>query len=102
VLVLNFVEQPNILDRDHRLIGEGLDQLDFLIGEWSYRRSGQIEHADRDALPQQWYAEDGANAATALDGLVPGVFRIGADIGDMNGSAFNRRSPDQRVAARFD
>ena len=30
---LNFVEQPHVLDRDHRLVGEGGDQLDLLVGE---------------------------------------------------------------------
>ena len=32
-LVLDFVEQPHVLDRDHRLVGEGGDQLDLLVGE---------------------------------------------------------------------
>ena len=35
-LVLDFVEQPHILNRDHRLVGEGLHQLDLLVGEWSH------------------------------------------------------------------
>ena len=30
---LHLVEQAHVLDRDHRLVGEGLDQLDLLIGE---------------------------------------------------------------------
>ena len=34
-LVLDFVEQPHVLDRDHRLVGEGGDQLDLLVGERS-------------------------------------------------------------------
>ena len=29
---LHLVEQPHVLDRDHRLVGEGLDQLDLLFG----------------------------------------------------------------------
>ena len=32
-LVLDFVEQPHVLDRDHRLVGEGLEQVDPLVGE---------------------------------------------------------------------
>ena len=32
-LVLNFVEQPGVLDRDSRLVGEGGDKLDLLVGE---------------------------------------------------------------------
>ena len=40
---LHLLEQPHILDRDHRLVGEGLDELDLLIGERpdGSRRSGQ-------------------------------------------------------------
>ena len=30
-LVLDFVEQPHVLDSDHRLVGEGGDQLDLLV-----------------------------------------------------------------------
>jgi hypothetical protein len=29
VLVLDFVEQPHILDRDHRLVSEGRGELDL-------------------------------------------------------------------------
>jgi hypothetical protein len=36
VLVLDFVEQPHVLDRYHRLIGEVCDQLDLLVAEWPY------------------------------------------------------------------
>ena len=32
-LVLDFVEQAHVLDGDHRLVGEGGDQLDLLVGE---------------------------------------------------------------------
>src|SRR5262249_31306712 len=32
-LVLDFVEQPQVLDCDHRLIGERGDHLDLLVGE---------------------------------------------------------------------
>src|SRR5262249_14794345 len=30
---LHLVEQPHVLDRDHRLVGKGLDQLDLLVGK---------------------------------------------------------------------
>src|SRR4029078_3701997 len=30
---LHFVEQANVLDRNHRLVGEGLGQLDLFVGE---------------------------------------------------------------------
>ena len=37
VATLQFVEQPDVLDGDHRLIGEGLEQRDLLVGEGSGR-----------------------------------------------------------------
>ena len=36
------VEQPRILDRDHGLVGEGLDQLDLLVGERPHLRARQM------------------------------------------------------------
>ena len=39
-LVLDFVEQPHVLDGDHRLIGEGFDKLDLLVGERLRLRTG--------------------------------------------------------------
>ena len=30
---LEFLEQPHVLDGDDRLVGEGLEQLDLLVGE---------------------------------------------------------------------
>ena len=46
-LVLDFVEQPHVLDRDHRLVGEGGDQLDLLVGERAHRLALQNNDADR-------------------------------------------------------
>ena len=35
-LILDFIEQPHVLDRNHRLIGKGRDQLDLLLREGLY------------------------------------------------------------------
>ena len=42
--LLGLVEQPHVLDRDHRLVGEGLEQRDLLVGE---RRPRAAQHRDR-------------------------------------------------------
>ena len=47
-LVLDFLEQPHVLDGDHSLVGEGGDQLDLLVGEWLHLRPRQCHNADRD------------------------------------------------------
>src|SRR6266568_5260029 len=49
---LHLVEQTNILDCDHRLVGEGSDQLDLLISEWRYYLPAQCQHADWIAFAQ--------------------------------------------------
>jgi hypothetical protein len=46
-----FVEQSDIFNRDHRLVGEGLSQLDLLVGKGPDFGAGQHHHPDRLALP---------------------------------------------------
>src|SRR6185436_20996006 len=43
---LEFLEQPDVLDRDHRLVGEGLEQLDLTFGETALR-AGHVDRAKR-------------------------------------------------------
>ena len=37
--LIQFFEQPHVLDGDHRLIGKGFKQFDLLIGEGTNLRS---------------------------------------------------------------
>src|SRR5579883_1973800 len=59
-LGLYFLEQADIAERDHRLIGEGLEQRDLLVAERIDLDTAQ--HDGPDALPvaQQRDADDGA------------------------------------------
>jgi hypothetical protein len=52
-LVLNFVEQPHIFDRDHRLVGEGREQLDLLWRERSLRDTSHHQHPNGGTLPHE-------------------------------------------------
>src|SRR6516164_5346806 len=88
-LVLDFIEQAHVLYRDRGLVGEGRDQFDLLIGEWSYFRARQGEHADRDALPQHWDAEDCAEIAQSRR-FDEGVFGISLYVWNMNHAAFDQ------------
>ena len=65
-LVLDFIEQTHVLDRDHRLIGKGCHQLDVLVVEWAHNGSAQQDHTDRAALAQKRYAEMRAKATQLL------------------------------------
>ena len=52
VALLEFFEQPHVLDGDHRLIGEGFEQRDLFIGERSEPRIGEAEWR-RSATPSR-------------------------------------------------
>src|SRR5262249_33098008 len=45
-LVLYLIEQAHVFDRDHNLVGEGLQQCDLLITERLHNRSAQQKAAD--------------------------------------------------------
>src|SRR5262245_14408433 len=55
-----FVEQPRILDRDHRLSGEIFNQLDLLVGERLDDRARKHKYTDRNPLSQKGYSEAAA------------------------------------------
>ena len=50
-LVLDLAEQPRVLDGDHRLVGEGLEQRDVLVGEAADIVAANEDRADAFALP---------------------------------------------------
>ena len=47
VALLQFLEQPDILDGDDRLVGEGLEQCDLLVSKRTDLRSTNKDHPDR-------------------------------------------------------
>ena len=55
-LVLNFIEQPHVLDGDYRLVGKCGRQLDLLVGERTHLRARQRQHADRHAITEEGHA----------------------------------------------
>ncbi len=99
-LVLDFVEQPDILDGDASLVGECRHQLDLPVGEGPHLISQQSDHANRPPFTQQWHAENRAEADCLLH-LGHGVFGIGFDIGNVDGSRFGHGAANHAAAARL-
>ena len=64
--ITQFLEQPRILDRDHRLIGKAGGQLDLFFRERFDARSDDNEYADERVLAQQRNAEHRAIAGKLL------------------------------------
>ena len=56
-LVLDFVELPHILDRDPRLVREGRDQLDLLVGEWPNFLAVDDDGADQLIFLEHWHRQ---------------------------------------------
>ncbi len=50
--LLRLVEQPRVLDRDHRLVGEGAQQRDLVLGERPRRLAHHHDRADAAVFPQ--------------------------------------------------
>ena len=49
---LQLLEQPRVLDRDHCLIGEGLQQRDLFLGELTDGGAADVDRADAASLPE--------------------------------------------------
>src|SRR5262249_14425094 len=80
-----------------RLVGEGRDQLDLLIGEGLHRAPGQGDDPNRQSFSQERDAKNRTKAATL--GCPPiRVFRIGENVGDMNGFAFKQEGSGYRCS----
>ncbi len=57
VLLLQLREQAHVLDSDHRLVGEGLEEGDLPFREEADFRARKLDRPDRDTVAHQWNAE---------------------------------------------
>ena len=101
--LLGLVEQARVLDRDHRLVGEGLQQRDLLVGERARARAANDgDRADRRALAQHRHDQSSAAAASAAAARQPCVRSVGlarrrsATTLALAGSPAPRMSPRRR------
>src|SRR5439155_23841470 len=59
-LLLDLVEETHVLDRDRRLIREGLNDLDLAFIEWPNRHPAQDDGPEDPALPLHWHPQPGS------------------------------------------
>src|SRR5262249_34546800 len=62
------VEEANVLDGDHRLIGKGLEKGDLRIGEQLDLGAPKLDDANSHALSHEWHAEEGPVAELPGEG----------------------------------
>src|SRR5262245_59410598 len=100
ILVLDLVEQPHVLDRDHRLIGERGGEFDLTLAERVDGATRQHKYPGGRALAQEKHTKNGVISA---DFLVLGhpVFRIGLSIENVNWSALKQHAADRALPSSF-
>ncbi len=94
-------QEPRILHRDHRLVSEGADQLDFFLGVSFDALARQTDDPDRLAVAQQWHAEHRVDASDPRIRL-GFVERVGPGVEDMHGASIQGGTADQGAGARPD
>src|SRR5262245_61960134 len=57
---LEFVKQPNVLDSDHGLVGEGLEQLDLHRSKGAHLHAPCVQRANDFTLLSKWGGQEGA------------------------------------------
>ena len=100
VLVLNLVEQPHVLDRDHSLVGKGLQQRDLPLGEQAGHGARDRDHADGITVTQQRYRHDAAigHDPGELRARIGGHLAYVRNLGDS--TAQDRTAADRVLAHR--
>src|SRR5262249_45946897 len=64
--LLNFLEQPHVLNGNHRLVGEGLDQLDLLGSEGLDYIPPDNNNADGQTFSKHGDTQNGAETTNLL------------------------------------
>ena len=86
---LDLLEQPRVLDGDHRLIGKGGHEFDLLRRERLHLVSREKDGADQCAFPQERHAEHLSLPSYALP-VATREFRIRQHVFDMDRGALER------------
>ena len=91
---LHLVEQPHVLDRDYRLVGERAKQLDLHIAEQASIGPTDSNSADGASFPQHWHCKQCAEAG-GKSCILNIVVRVRMDVRNMNDrTIMDRVMPD--------
>src|SRR6266550_8508796 len=81
VLLLEFCKEPHVLNRDDRLVGEGVEQSDLFVRERVHLGAPEHYRAHSRSLPQQRNAQYRSPAMLMSQGLAFGkALHLGLDI----------------------
>jgi hypothetical protein len=87
--ILELLEQPHVLDGDHRLVGERSYEIDLLIGKTIDFVSPKGKYSDHNAVAQERDPQQGAITFNTLLFLQP-IVRVSKNILNLNRATFQR------------
>src|SRR5262249_29014319 len=92
---LQLLEETDVFDSDHGLVGEGLEEADLLVGERAHLESPDEDRSDGRLLAQQGHGHDGPDARAPYAGLnlwgLP--IELLQDVFDVHRSLLEHRTP---------
>jgi hypothetical protein len=80
--LFRLVEQPHVLDGDHGLSGEGVEEVDLPVGEEPGLDASHHDRSDRSAVSEHWDGHDAAEGGDPCD-RAECVVWIGRDVGNV-------------------
>src|SRR5215472_8081812 len=101
VPLLQLGKQPDVFNRDHRLVGESLQQLDLRVAEWYRLHSYDVDGADRYIAAHHG---DGQARTIAQRPSPLGAVRVLAvvlSIGHRDDAAFKKRAAGNGASSRW-
>src|SRR5262245_20513390 len=91
VLLLQYLEEPDVLDGNDRLVGERLDKLDLPVRKGPDFGPPDRNHPRQCALPEHWDTESRSNSSQLVGG--DPVLGIRENVRDVDGPALDRGTP---------
>src|SRR6516164_142925 len=95
--VAQLVEQPDVLDCDNGLIGEGLEEADLRLGEWGDLTPRYCDRTDWIAIVKNRYGQPGTHPRP--DGAAKPVLGVSGSVGDVYGFPRQDRAPGRAFPA---
>src|SRR5262249_51471016 len=93
---LHLIEQPHVLNRDYRLIGEGGHQLDLLVVEWLNFGLQNGDDTAKNSFAEHRNCQYGA-VTLLFDQLGKFIVRLLQHVPDMNRTSLKRSFPRHRA-----
>src|SRR5215475_4822355 len=96
---LHLFKQPNVLDCDHCLVGEGFNKLDLLLVERLWRTTHYQNYSNRRSFSQKWHPQRSAKADYFLN-LQISVFWVCQHVRNVDGFALQQYAAGNTATSR--